>query len=547
MNSSSFNPFSDAMDANMDSGAMDQESLERIRSILFAHEQQRLVKAEQKLAALLETLNQQEAAQSEALKERAASLMAEIEAIKQTAVSYQEQSDRLHTHLDQLRADFQNETESLIPRLTNEMSGMIRTTIQESRDEMAEALGPVMGDAIRVQIRDSREEMVEALYPIILSTVQRAIAEFARELQRNIDAQLKSTFGFHSIWRGLKARLSGVSSSELQLRDALPFNMREMFLIQHESGLLLAHSSTQSEENGDADLISGMLTAIRDFARDSFAQGSTQRQLDEIQYDDAHIAIQSGQYVYLAVVSTGVEPEWYRSQLRQFISELHIHHAPALRDYAGDPATLPDLPKLMDELWDEVAAPREALTEQPLSRRQKLAVAAGGFGLLALTALACFYLQFTVALFPLAFGETPTATPWPTEPALIVPTSTATQTPLPTATHTAFPTASPTLTQTPLPTATHTPQPTETSTPIPTATFLPTATPAPVTAVNVWVRSAPGAEGQIISSIEANTPLVFLEQLGSWVKVQWQSDSTLQEGWLQLKFIRINSGSPDDP
>ena len=77
--------------------------------------------------------------------------------------------------------------------LTPEMSNLIRRTIHESHDEMAEAIGPVMGEAIRVQIRDSRRDMVEALYPVIGETVQRSIAEFAREFQRNIDSRLKST------------------------------------------------------------------------------------------------------------------------------------------------------------------------------------------------------------------------------------------------------------------------------------------------------------------------------------------------------------------
>jgi hypothetical protein len=37
---------------------------------------------------------------------------------------------------------------------------------------------------------------------------------------------------------------------------------------------------------------------------------------------------------------------------------------------------------------------------------------AGGAGIiLLLTAVACFYLQFTIALWPVAFGPTPTTTP----------------------------------------------------------------------------------------------------------------------------------------
>ena len=54
-------------------------------------------------------------------------------------------------------------------------------------------------------------------------------------------------------------------------------------------------------------LIGGMLTAIREFARESFGRGRTDTELDEIQYGDERIILQSGQYAYLAVVIRGVQ------------------------------------------------------------------------------------------------------------------------------------------------------------------------------------------------------------------------------------------------
>lgn len=86
-----------------------------------------------------------------------------------------------------------------------------------------------MSDAIRVQIRDSRKEMVEALYPIILETVMKAVAEFLREFQRNIDARLKSTFNFRGFLNRTSARLRGVSASELTLRESLLFLLKSCF------------------------------------------------------------------------------------------------------------------------------------------------------------------------------------------------------------------------------------------------------------------------------------------------------------------------------
>lgn len=515
--------------------------LESVRQILFAYERQRIVDIEQKSEALFEALKVAGAEQDAALLEQIKQLKAELDTLRVTAVSHQDQADQLQMALDQLQIDFKTETETLIPRLTDQMSSMIRATIHDSHDEMAEALGPIMGDAIRVQIRDSRDDMVETLSPIIIQTVQRAIAEFARELQRNIDSQLKSTFDFQTIWRRSKARLTGVPASKLQFRDALPFKIREIFLIQHETGLLMAHMSDQEGNTADKDLISGMLTAIRDFARDSFAQDSKRRQLDEIQYDDAHIAIQSGAFVYLAIVTTGVEPEWFRAQLRQFISELHIEHAPMLRDYAGDASTLPTLPEKMDMFWQTLTAAPEVANNTPMTRRQKWAVAGGGFLLLVLAALACFYLQFTIALLPTAFGETPTPTLTSTPTATVTSTPTHTPTFTPTPTHTATPTFTPMPTETAVPTNT----PTFTPTSMPTETAVPTA--SPIILGNVWVRSTPTLDDPVQESIAANTAVTILTLTDEWAEIRWEDDAGLHQGWIPLQWVQLNGNNVATP
>jgi uncharacterized coiled-coil protein SlyX len=299
--------------------------LDSVRTILLAPEQQRIAKLEAEVAqlhALLKAANEQIAAQEQALAD--------------------------------LREEFTTANEALIPSLMQQLTKMISETIRASRDQMAEALGPVMGDAIRVQVRDSRPEMVDALYPVILETVTRAIAEFAREFQRNIDQRLKATFGPQGFLRRVTARLRGVSAGELALRDALPFGINELFLIQHQSGLLMAHTAVNAEPDDDSDLIGGMLTAIRSFVQDSFGDGSQEHELDEIQYGDQRIIIQSGQYVYLAAVITGIEPEGFRTKLRQFISELHTAYKPKLRDYNGDPTGMPDLTAALAELAAEL-------------------------------------------------------------------------------------------------------------------------------------------------------------------------------------------------
>ena len=178
----------------------------------------------------------------------------------------------------------------------------------EDEQSLIRMLTPVLGDAIRTSIRDHRQEMIEALYPIIGQLVVRAVSEAIRDLARGIDQRMRMSFSPAVVWRRVQARLQGVSAAELALRDALPFMVAEIFLIHRTSGLLLLHISWQSEiDTADADLIGGLLTAIRDFVQEAFGRGQ-EEQLDEIHYGDLRILIEAASEVYLGVVVEGVEP-----------------------------------------------------------------------------------------------------------------------------------------------------------------------------------------------------------------------------------------------
>jgi len=324
------------------------------------------------------------------------------------------------------------------------------------------------------------------------------------------------------------SRMRGVSSAELALRDSLPFYIKEIFLIQYGSGLLLAHSHPGSTEVADSDLISGMLTAIRDFVKDSFGHGDADKELDEIQYGDERIIIQSGRAAYLAVVITGVESEGFRAKLHVFVSELHVKYEKSLAQYNGDPTTLPNLQPKIARLVLESTGGEKGI--RAMSRKAKLGWAIGILFAILLAILACFYIQFTVALYPIAF-------PSPTPTSTSTPTPTATFTPTPTATFT--------------PTSTPTSTPTQTFTPTPTATFTPTNTPTPTSTPyeafasgNVYLRNYPDYIRSRIEILYVNAPVKVLSQYGPWVEVEWTDDAGYHRGWVPARWIALMQPIP---
>ena len=255
-----------------------------------------------------------------------------------------QQLDILRAELLRLEQRVQEDEDLLITRVTRQIDQILAERNREAGHEVAEAMGPVMAEAVEVQIREDREQMIQALNPIIIPTIGRFVRESLRELRENIEAQLRNLSGQRDV------------TGDAAIAQALPFHVREIFLIQRDSGLLLAHYQADGqEEDEDSDLISGMLTAIRDFVRDSFGgDGVQDGELDAIQYGEQRIVIRGGTAVYLAMVITGYEPPGTTAHLSQFVSELHLHHGRAFRQYSGDPATLPELEPQLANLSHEL-------------------------------------------------------------------------------------------------------------------------------------------------------------------------------------------------
>lgn len=545
-------PEPETPEANQPSASNNDPLLASVQSILLAEERKRI----QELQAQLATYQSQTQTHIDQLQNRSDALNAELQTTRQALQDAENRAKDLEVQVDILQRRAQDDSEGVVAKLTPVFGDLVGRRIRDSRDEMAEALGPVMGEAIRVQIRDSRDDMVEALSPVIGETVQTAVTDFFREMQRNVDAQLRITFGGQGFLRGLWARLRGISPTELAVRDSLPFAVREIFIIQHGSGLLLAQENYSGDETADSDLVSGMLTAVRDFVRDSFTpEGDAPEELNEIQYGDLRILIQSGRAAYAAVVISGVEPAGFRAHLRYLVSDLHVLYEAQLRDYTGNPEDLPYMEPRIQQFVTNTAIGQQAPTG--LSPAQKwLILVAGLIGLIFL-GFSCFYLQFTIALYPLAFpSATPTLTHTPTN------TATATNTPTYTPTYTPTPTNTPTNTSTPTNTATNTPTltpshtptntPTRTPSHTPTNTFTPTTTGTPTNTPTppaaeaispIWVRAAPNVDAERLVALEFETPMILISVLGSWAEVQWESDLAwlpgTQRGWVPYAWVAL--------
>ncbi|MDM8519233.1 SH3 domain-containing protein [Anaerolineales bacterium HSG6] len=238
------------------------------------------------------------------------------------------------TDVDEIR-DILLDQDTLISRISEVISEILDQKIMNSRDELARSFGPVISESIRHQVYHSRSDIIDALHPVMGDLINKAVREAIRNLAQNIDNRVRQDANPINIGRRFKAQyIEGIPASEYRLREALPYVVQEVFLIHRESGLLIHHFSRDPDNAEDRDLVSGMLTAIRDFAREAFGRGSS-GELGSIEYESKNIILEAGGAAYLAVVIDGTEPQGFREQMRAVLFSLHKQHYESLKEFDG--------------------------------------------------------------------------------------------------------------------------------------------------------------------------------------------------------------------
>ena len=201
--------------------------------------------------------------------------------------------------------------------------------------ELTNALRPVVEGSVRDSIEKRPEIFVDALHPIIGSVVRRSLAESLRNLLQSFNQTLEHTFS----WQGLKWRVeawrTGRSFAEVVMLRSLIFRVEQLFLIHRETSLSLLHVSAEASTTQDSDMMAGMLSAIQDFARDSFQTGQ-EAALEEFRVGELQVWIAPGRHAYLAAVIRGNPPRDLRTLLEETIDSAHVLRAKELARFQGD-------------------------------------------------------------------------------------------------------------------------------------------------------------------------------------------------------------------
>jgi outer membrane protein OmpA-like peptidoglycan-associated protein len=195
-------------------------------------------------------------------------------------------------------------------------------------------LQPFIEDAMHKSIQNNPKRLADILFPIMGPAIRKAVSEDLKRMIAAVNANLEAGLSPRSFkWR-LQALLSKRSYTEILLANTYIFHVSHVFLIHRETGILLNQEIAEESSDLESDLISGMLTAIRDFVQDSFKNTSS-GSLDTVQVGDLNILVEQGPHAIIAAIVEGQPPADFRLTLAETIEAVHFNHAIDLEKFDG--------------------------------------------------------------------------------------------------------------------------------------------------------------------------------------------------------------------
>jgi hypothetical protein len=226
--------------------------------------------------------------------------------------------------------------------------------------DLARALRVVVEETLRLSVKKTPVTLAETLFPVFGPAIRRTITHALGAATESLSRTIDQTLTPRAIGWRLEAMRTGRSFGEIVLLRTLEYRVEQAYLIHRETGLLLLHEGSSGTSAPDAGLVSGMLTAIRDFARDSF---DAQDDLERFQLGELTVYVESGPMAVIAVVVRGTTPPDLHERLAGALEGVHRRFADDLRDYNGDPAAFEIARDDLNELL--VASYRGAPKPQP--------------------------------------------------------------------------------------------------------------------------------------------------------------------------------------
>lgn len=229
-------------------------------------------------------------------------------------------------------------------RSSNKIAEVISEAIalrSKQDDSLTHALAPSVEEAIHSSVRRNPKRLANALFPVIGPAIRESVSEMLSSMMQQMNQALEYSFSAKSIkWR-VQALRTQQSFAEVMLAETMLYQVEQVFLIHRKTSLLINHQSSTRAIVKDPDMVSGMLSAVSDFVKDSF-QVDQQQSIKSIKFGRLNLLIEAGPYALIVAAVRGIAPVDLQIKLREQLEDLHRLYAMQLEDFDGDVDQFPD-------------------------------------------------------------------------------------------------------------------------------------------------------------------------------------------------------------
>ncbi len=205
--------------------------------------------------------------------------------------------------------------------------------------KLRRALQPLLEEALQLSVQSHPRMLADALFPIFGKAIRKAITSELDGMLQSLSQTLEQSFSWRSLGWRWEALRTGKPYAEIVVLRSLLYRVEQVFLIHRGSGLLLQHVAAPSAEaeTKDPEMVSGMLTAIQDFVRDSVS-GAESENLEAVRMGEVGVVLAYGPDAILAGFVRGVVPRKLSRVFQDALDGIEQKKAEALRAFSGDTA-----------------------------------------------------------------------------------------------------------------------------------------------------------------------------------------------------------------
>ncbi len=229
-------------------------------------------------------------------------------------------------------------------RTSNKISEVISEAIalrSKQDDSLTHALAPSVEEAIHSSVRRNPKRLANALFPVIGPAIRESVSEMLSSMIQQMNQTMDNSFSLRSIkWR-IQALRTKQSFAEVMLAETMLYQVEQVFFIHRNTSLLINHLSSERAIVKDPDMVSGMLSAVSDFIKDSF-KVDKQQSIKSIKFGRLNLLIEAGPHALIVAAVRGIAPVDLQVKLREQLEDLHRLFGMQLEEFDGDVDRFPD-------------------------------------------------------------------------------------------------------------------------------------------------------------------------------------------------------------